>query len=146
MGKKQFLSLCPSSLQLYVYIYLSFSFPSIPGQPEAGLLIVGRSWRYVRIFHGFYESTVDEKMKELKKELNVLEKEILSEYHKLKEAGSVPNLEMNAKLYGEMVKVLGDYLEGKEEEELHIGEHLHDQVHHALHHTHSEDKVNEGEK
>ena len=30
------------------------------GQPEAGLLIIARAWRFIRILHGFHETTSDE--------------------------------------------------------------------------------------
>ncbi len=71
-------------------------------------------------------------MHEMQKGLQNLQKEISEEYRKSHPTGSVPNFEANARLYQELIQILGSYFEKKEEKEVHL--HLH----------HPEDVENEG--
>eukprot|EP00008_Paramoeba_atlantica_P003684 CAMPEP_0201487588 /NCGR_PEP_ID=MMETSP0151_2-20130828/13885_1 /ASSEMBLY_ACC=CAM_ASM_000257 /TAXON_ID=200890 /ORGANISM="Paramoeba atlantica, Strain 621/1 / CCAP 1560/9" /LENGTH=354 /DNA_ID=CAMNT_0047872667 /DNA_START=84 /DNA_END=1148 /DNA_ORIENTATION=+ len=102
-------------------------------QPEAGLLIVARAWRFIRIIHGFHESTSDEVVKHTMNELHHLRNDIIDVYQEL-DAGQlvgssgpealkdlVEKETHNETIY-EILKIMGTHYQKDKEEHLHVAE------------------------
>uniref|UniRef100_A0A7S4L0G9 Voltage-gated hydrogen channel 1 n=1 Tax=Paramoeba aestuarina TaxID=180227 RepID=A0A7S4L0G9_9EUKA len=110
------------------------------GQPEAGLLIVARAWRFIRILHGFHESTSDEVVKETVHALNSKREDILNIYAALDDrllvgASKKEAMENVAEQYPETIfeilQILGHHFQKDKQEHLHIK----DTIEHRMHPT-----------